>query len=282
MNTPNLDIPFILTGQAQKEMVFNDAMTKLDAIVQLTVVSKTETSPPVDPVEGERYIVPTGATGDWSGQDGNITAYYNGWKFYNPGAGWLAFVESDSRLNIWNGSSWQSLDPIPSYGDLNIVNGDFEASPDLDGWTISSGTPTAEASSTTNYDNLTTGYDGSTNYLKHDIAETTDFAVEQEISLLASGGGTLWIQMAIAQTVNMDDTPFVAVQFLDGTDTQVGDIIEHVFQAPFVDQWFIKEVQFRIPTGTAKVVLQVGGKYNTGSSVNAGIDYVSGWYMALV
>lgn len=48
-----------------------------------------QTTPPVSPILGERYIVlPTG-TGDWSGHDNEI-AEWNGssWTFYSPVEGW--------------------------------------------------------------------------------------------------------------------------------------------------------------------------------------------------
>ena len=68
MTTPNLGLPFILHGQAQKEVTHNEALIRLDALVHGSVRSRTLTTPPGSPANGERWIVPSGATGAWAGQ----------------------------------------------------------------------------------------------------------------------------------------------------------------------------------------------------------------------
>ena len=45
-NTPNLSLPYILPGQAQKHVTHNEAITALDAITQLAVLDRTRTAPP--------------------------------------------------------------------------------------------------------------------------------------------------------------------------------------------------------------------------------------------
>ena len=68
----NLSLPFILPSQAQKHVTFNEGMRRLDTLVQLTVLAVDQTAPPVTPNDGDRYIVATGATGDWAGHEGDI------------------------------------------------------------------------------------------------------------------------------------------------------------------------------------------------------------------
>ncbi len=85
MTTPNLGLPFILQGQAQKEVTHNEALIRLDALVHGSVRSRTLTTPPGSPANGERWIVPSGATGAWAGQTGRIAHWnVNAWVFYVP------------------------------------------------------------------------------------------------------------------------------------------------------------------------------------------------------
>ena len=42
----NLDLPYIMPSQAQKHVTHNEAIRALDAILQLTVLSRSVSSPP--------------------------------------------------------------------------------------------------------------------------------------------------------------------------------------------------------------------------------------------
>ena len=63
MPTPNLALPFIAQGQAQKEVTHNEALLRLDALVQIAVRSRSLAAPPGSPADGERWSVAAGATG---------------------------------------------------------------------------------------------------------------------------------------------------------------------------------------------------------------------------
>jgi hypothetical protein len=83
------------------------ALTRLDALVQLSVINRTLTAPPGSPVDGDRHIIASGATGAWAGRDLNVAAWQNGaWTFLVPRNGWTLWVEADSALYTWTGSAW--------------------------------------------------------------------------------------------------------------------------------------------------------------------------------
>jgi len=44
--TPKLSLPYIMPAQAQKHVTHNEALAKLDVIVQLSVLSMNLKSPP--------------------------------------------------------------------------------------------------------------------------------------------------------------------------------------------------------------------------------------------
>ena len=96
---------------------------------QQAVFDKDISTPPVSPVKGDRYIVATGGTGAWAGQDGNI-AWYDGaaWKFDVSVAGWQAWVNDEAKQYSYSGTAWlaathtQGTDQYLDFGGPNQVS----------------------------------------------------------------------------------------------------------------------------------------------------------------
>lgn len=108
-DTDNLNLPLIAANQDQKHVTHNEAITALDAIVQLSVKDKDLATPPGSPSEGDRYIVAASATGDWAGEEGNVAAYQSGaWAFYTPQDGWFAWVDDESLFYVYGSSAWSN------------------------------------------------------------------------------------------------------------------------------------------------------------------------------
>ncbi|MGI8526097.1 MAG: DUF2793 domain-containing protein, partial [Pseudolabrys sp.] len=105
--TPNLALPQLIAAQAQKHVTHNEALLALDALVQLAVLDRDLTAPPGSPGDGERWLVASPATGAWAGRETQIAAWIDGgWDFYEPNAGWLAYVADENALIAWNGVAW--------------------------------------------------------------------------------------------------------------------------------------------------------------------------------
>lgn len=80
---------------------------------QESVLSATTAAPPGSPTEGDRYLIPTGATGAWAGQDGDITTYVAGvWTFETPTEGWTVWAEDADRTWFYNGAAWVPLESV--------------------------------------------------------------------------------------------------------------------------------------------------------------------------
>ncbi len=106
-NSAVLSLPYIQSSQAQKYVTHNEAIRVLDVLVQASVTSQGQVSPPDNPAQGERHIVGAAATGDWSGQDQAIALWSDSsWQFYLPQAGWHAFNLTEGQFLIFNGSTW--------------------------------------------------------------------------------------------------------------------------------------------------------------------------------
>ena len=88
-----------------------------------SVLDHDLTTPPVDPIAGDRYIVGISATGDWSGH-GNEIAEYNGagWVFFDPDTGYGCFVQDINRICIWTGIAWDIDSSLVGLGNVpNLV-----------------------------------------------------------------------------------------------------------------------------------------------------------------
>jgi hypothetical protein len=113
-NTSNLMLPFLAVGQAQKHVTVNETLRRLDAVVQLSVVSATTAAQPSSPADGSVYIVPAGKSGaDWSAYANWSLGYYRdgAWEQVSPREGWLAFVKDAHELLHYTGSGWALFAP---------------------------------------------------------------------------------------------------------------------------------------------------------------------------
>jgi hypothetical protein len=110
-SSPRLSLPYIQPSQAQKHVTHNEGMAILDALVQLSVESRSVTVPPPDPGPTVRHIVPPGAAGAWAGQQGRIAARAEGggWVFLPPAPGWRAWVVDEGVMVLRQGSAWVDL-----------------------------------------------------------------------------------------------------------------------------------------------------------------------------
>ncbi len=112
--TTHLLLPYILASQAQKHVTHNEALRVLDVLVQPVVASRSTPTPPPFPAEAVRFIVPAGATGAWSGQDGAIALREaEAWVFVTPQPGWQAQVLDEGRMAVFDGTLWQTTADLP-------------------------------------------------------------------------------------------------------------------------------------------------------------------------
>ncbi|SRR5579885_3431048 len=109
-STPNLGLPYLEAGLAQKHVTHNEALRALDALVQLAVLDRDLAAPPASPAEGGRWIVKSGASGAWAGRDNQIAAWQDSaWQFRAPAVGWVAYVVDEEILAAWDGAAWSEV-----------------------------------------------------------------------------------------------------------------------------------------------------------------------------
>ena len=106
-NSPLLALPYLASAQAQKHVTHNEALSLIDGLLQLSVISRSLNTPPGVLVDGDRYLVAVSPTGDWAGQAGQVALRMEGaWRFLNPRKGWRLWVEAENLLLVFDGTTW--------------------------------------------------------------------------------------------------------------------------------------------------------------------------------
>ncbi len=106
-SSPRLDLPYLQPAQAQKHVTHNEAVMRLDAVVQLVLQDSAATVPPTEPEAGAAYGLGVGAVEAWAGQDGLLAIWQGeGWLFLPPAEGWRAWDLAVGAYRVWDGSGW--------------------------------------------------------------------------------------------------------------------------------------------------------------------------------
>ena len=111
-DTPNLALPTLAAGQAQKHVTVNEALARADAAAQLSVESRALGDPPGDPPDGARWLVAASPTGAWEGREGEVAAWDGAslsWRFLAAREGWRVWVADESVLLARSGGAWWTL-----------------------------------------------------------------------------------------------------------------------------------------------------------------------------
>lgn len=115
--TPRFAIPLLFAGQSQKEFSVNEAHALADALLHAACEGEAA-SPPGTPIEGEAWLVASGATGDWAGEDGKLACRQMGnWLMTAPSDGMRLFDRSTGQMLLYRGG-WQrpATPSLPSGG----------------------------------------------------------------------------------------------------------------------------------------------------------------------
>ena len=134
------NLPFIIPGQAQKELFHNEALALADALLHAAVEEGPLADPPSDPEPGQCWLVGSGATGAWSGHVDALAAYTeSGWRFILPVPGMLVWRKDSGLWAYWTGTAW-TVGELPAskivIGGQQVVGGRLPAVPSPSGGTV--------------------------------------------------------------------------------------------------------------------------------------------------
>lgn len=108
--SPRLDLPLVMPAQAQKHVTVNEALLRLDALVQCVAESRTLSAQPAAPPDGQAWLLPVGASGDdWSAfSAGDLALWRDGtWQAITPQVGWSVHVRDEALDVTWRDDGWQ-------------------------------------------------------------------------------------------------------------------------------------------------------------------------------
>lgn len=115
--TPRYALPLLFAGQAQKEFYVNEAHALCDVLLHPACEGEAA-EPPANPVEGESWLVASGAGGEWVGADGKLAARQAGnWLFVAPREGMRLFDRATGQVLLFRNGWRRPLAPaVPSGG----------------------------------------------------------------------------------------------------------------------------------------------------------------------
>lgn len=117
--SPRLDLPYLMPSQAQKHVTHNEALQRLDALVQLSLTARDAETPPGSVDEGSVFALGAAPVGAWAGQAGQLALWdATSWQFITPKEGWRAWDPIDGQLYAYTGVTWE-----PVIGDLQGLEG---------------------------------------------------------------------------------------------------------------------------------------------------------------
>jgi len=107
--TARFALPHLSPGQAQKEWFHNEALQRIDMLLCPAVEGAALATPPVSPPAGACYLVATGATGAWAGQDDALAAFSDGgWRFVAPVEGAQVVDRASGQMVVRRNGSWEA------------------------------------------------------------------------------------------------------------------------------------------------------------------------------
>lgn len=108
--SPNLNLPFVAAGQAQKHVTVNESLVLIDSLMHIAVDGPPSDTPPPDPAEGGRWLVGADPQGAWDGQAGRLAVFLDGgWRFHAARTGWIAHRADSHGLLGFDGVAWSEL-----------------------------------------------------------------------------------------------------------------------------------------------------------------------------
>ncbi len=120
-HSPNLQLPLLALGQAQKEFYHNEALLLLDWLAHPLVQAIAGDPDVLTPAPGQAWIIADAAIGDWLGKDRHIAIWSEGgWRWIQPLESMLCIFSTTGQRLLFRDGTWQAQADIaaPSGGSV--------------------------------------------------------------------------------------------------------------------------------------------------------------------
>jgi hypothetical protein len=108
--TKNFSLKLLKPHQMHKEVLVNENMLLVDAILGGGIISRHRKDEPAEATAGDKYLIPEGAEGSWSDKTNAIAVRLEGtWAFLEPKEGMLFWSIEDKKLIVFSEKSWLVL-----------------------------------------------------------------------------------------------------------------------------------------------------------------------------
>lgn len=119
--SPRHALPLLFAAQAQKEVVVNDALARVDSLLHMAVQGQAN-SPPASPGEGEAWLVDSAPAGSWVGHDGEIAIFSGGdWLYAAPVGGMTCWRLDERRFMHFDGG-WSAAATVTAPAGGSVVD----------------------------------------------------------------------------------------------------------------------------------------------------------------
>ncbi len=125
--TPHMALDLLEQSQAQKEVTVNEALFRLDAVLNSGVIDRGVDTPPASPAEGDVYIVGASPTGLWAGKEQHVAYFHQIWRFIEPNAGLLLWVIDEAAHYVFDGSAWIAAATGGGGGSGDMLKASYDA-----------------------------------------------------------------------------------------------------------------------------------------------------------
>lgn len=98
-------------GESGWNLQMDENLKAIGALLLVSVLSATDTTPQESLSPGDRYLVPaSGVTGAWSGHEKKIVRWSgSAWEVFNPQSGWEVTAQDTAQRYHYDGTSWALL-----------------------------------------------------------------------------------------------------------------------------------------------------------------------------
>jgi hypothetical protein len=94
-------------SQAQKEVTVNEALFRIESVLNAGAVSKSIATRPDNPAPGAVYIIPDNPAWPWTGKTGQIAYWRDSfWSYIIPNRGLLLWVDDEKAHYIYANDGW--------------------------------------------------------------------------------------------------------------------------------------------------------------------------------